>query len=109
LSLILLYRDRARWPASRITSRCMHGTCLARGFQGDLVHPWYIGRSEALSERPVRTGLDQLREPFQEAIDLVLGVVVDDARADGTVVETEVLHRLHGVVIPVPDGYITLG
>jgi hypothetical protein len=59
--------------------------------------------------RPAETrSLTPARETVEEPVDLVLGVVVHDARPHGAVLEAEVLHRLDGVVVAVPDRDLAL-
>ena len=70
-----------------------------------------VGDRAAEEPRPAeeRAASRERGETVEQAVDLVLGVVVDDARAHGAVLEAEVLHRLDRVVVAVPDGDVALG
>ena len=70
-------------------------------------------RAELLRERRARVVLvghvDEVGQSGEQAIDLVLGVVVHDPGPHCAVVETQVAHRLERVVVAVPNREITLG
>ena len=66
-------------------------------------------RARGTSARRGGAASRQVCECGEQAVDLVLGVVVDDASSHGAVLEPELAHRLDRVVVAVPDREVELG
>ena len=115
LELRRLLRPRDPEPVGRIERRLQPGkrrSSSARLVVKKTTTPGARLRAQLLRERrprvvPVRHR--EVGERGEQPVDLVLGVVVDDPRADGAVVEPEVAHRLERVVVAVPDREVALG